>query len=130
MARISDADVRQVIDTELTELTPFIASAESLFSQVLADKGFDEEHTKWILVWLAAHFISIREPREKSFKIGDASVTFEGTTGMGLRFTRYGQTAIMMDTSGTLAELGQQPARFEVISRGELPRFYNPDSDV
>jgi len=69
-----------------------------------------------IQVQLAAHFISIgREPQVKNESFGgEASATFRGTTGQGLQATLYGQAAIDLDCSGTLAKSGLKKASFRV----------------
>jgi len=43
-----------------------------------------------------------------------ASIRYQGRTGLGLAATLYGQQVKMLDTSGTLANLGKKKSVVEV----------------
>ncbi len=50
--------------------------------------------------------VIVREPREKSISADGVSVSYDtGKTGDGLAATTWGQQAVALDTSGTLAAL-------------------------
>ena len=52
----------------------------------------------------------MRDPRAAKSTIGPTSFTYEGKTGMGLEFTRYGQMALLLDSTGTLKKSGMLKA--------------------
>lgn len=105
--RVTDDEVKEILDTELSSLTPFIAAASQLVDGI---SGLDADVLKEIERWLAAHLVSMRDKRVSKASVGDSSHTYEGKTGLGLDFTRYGQTAKMLDTTGTLNKLSLKKA--------------------
>ena len=116
MARVTNAEVKEIIDTELTEaqVAPFVEIA----NLIVTDRLTGEHSTallKEIERWLAAHFAAIRDPRAKSEKTADASATYYGNAGLGLNHTPYGQQVLAMDTTGILASLGKRKASFRTI---------------
>jgi len=115
MARVSDNEVKEIIETDVTT-TPFITIANLLVTDLLGDSGLSDAMLKEIERWLSAHFVAIRDPREKIIKTGDAGATFFlGKEGKGLESTPYGLQAMAMDTTGTLANLGKRAAKLDVI---------------
>lgn len=103
--RVTQTEVEEIINTELSDLTPFIRAANVLVDKALTSSGLAEAQLFEIELWLSAHFVAIRDPVAKSEKIGDAQVdywlgTVEG--GKGLLMTPYGHTACVLDTTGTL----------------------------
>src|SRR5690606_1442192 len=105
-----------IIDTEIN-LAPFITVAHVTVENTLAAAGVDEATLKEIERWLAAHFACVRDPRVRNKSVDDASVSYEGRFGMarGLESTQYGQQALALDYTGTLARLGERKATFSVI---------------
>lgn len=110
--RTSWVSVMNIIDTELdySTVNAFINSAHRMVESNLAGKGLSEETLGEIELWLAAHLLSARDPRKKSVKVDDLQVTYQGESGMGLKATFYGQQALALDTSNTLASMGQKRA--------------------
>jgi len=108
--RVSDTEVKLVIDTSLDDLTPFILVASQQVDRIAAVGTLGAAVLKEIERWLAAHFVAIRDKRTVSDKVGDSSHKYEGETGMGLDFTRYGQQAKLLDTTGTLSDVGKRKA--------------------
>jgi len=103
MARTTDAQVKEILDTDVN-CDPFILAANLFVDQWLLDKGLSEPLLTEIERWVAAHFTCMLDPRESQKRMGDQAVTFEaGTLLEGLGFTRYGQQAMMLDPTGTLA---------------------------
>lgn len=114
-------DVKLIIDTSLTDaqITVFLAMATTLVTDKLADKTCLSDDAKdQIETLLAAHFLSMRDQRVASEKVGDASFTYQGQTGMFLKSTFYGQQAIALDCSGTLEGLGKVKMEWEVVGNG------------
>ena len=119
MARTTTAEVLKIIDTDLTDLDAFILPASQLVDRVAAaDSSLAAAALEEIECWLAAHFTSMRDPRASKSAVGPTSFTYEGKTGMGLEFTRYGQMALLMDSSGTLAKLGKNLLKASLSSLG------------
>jgi len=112
--RVTDADVKTILETTI-DCVPFINAAHVIVDDTLLSTGYSEERLTQIELWLAAHYACMRDPREAMLQLGQAGVgvTFEGTTGLGLDFSRYGQQVKVMDTSGILSTLGR--ARGSVI---------------
>jgi len=115
--RVTGDQVKKIIETNLTapEISPFIKAANLMVTDWLDDSGLSATHLKEIERWLAAHLVAIRDPVYKSEKTGDASATRFGTAGLGLDFTPYGQQVKVLDTTGTLGDLGLKSASLEVI---------------
>lgn len=120
MARATEAEVKEIIDTDLTEeqVTPFLEDADLLVTDVCAGEGYSDDLMKRICCWLAAHFVAIRDPRIAKEKIGDADGTYQGKTGMGLQHTSYGQQVMILDHHGKLAEVSKarRPAEVKTIA--------------
>ena len=56
--------------------------------------------------WLAAHFACIRDPLFREARTAGDQMVFErGQAGTGLSATSYGQQALLLDTSGILAQV-------------------------
>lgn len=110
MARVSEGEVKRIIDTALTydQVTPFLRAANNLVTSTLADEGYGAEDLRQIEAWLAAHFVAVRDPRVKQEKIGDANVHYDGETGSGLASTRYGQQVLLLEYKGILAQMDKQ----------------------
>lgn len=113
--RVTDTEVKEIIATSLTT-TPFIDTANALINETLLDQGFSEAYLTQIEKYLSAHFVSLRERQLKGEKLGDASNTYGGEFGKGLRFSQYGQQVLILDTSGTLEDLGKAKAEIDVIT--------------
>ena len=103
MPRISDADVKAILDTDL-ETTPFIAAATLMIDAYLISAGLPAVLLTEIERWLAAHLACIRDPRFREARTGGDAMVFErGQAGQGLSATSYGQQVLLLDTSGILA---------------------------
>ena len=115
-ARVSIDDVKAILDnSKLTDptITAFITSANIFVNSNLGSAGLGEDLLFEIERWLAAHMISVtRERTAKKEGAGGASIEYTGEWGKGLSGSSYGQTAIALDSSGTLTALseGKLPA--------------------
>lgn len=126
-SRISVADLIEIYDTELTnaQLAAFVNSAHYVIQANLLSSGLDSNILTEIHKYLAAHFASLRDQRLQAERVADVSYTYQGKTGMYLEATHYGQMALTLDTSGTLANLALKPATFQVFTtpdHGSNPR--------
>lgn len=113
-SRIAVSDLIEIFDTELTsaQLGAFINSAHYLIQANLVNKGLSEDVLTEIHKYLAAHFASLRDQRVESEQVADVRKSYQGKTGMYLESTTYGQMAMALDTSGSLANLAKSPATF------------------
>jgi len=119
--RVIPSEVKEIITTELTDLDAFIAAANTIVEDNLVGKGLSTARLKEIERWLAAHFTAMKEDsarvveeevRESRNRYGENT---RGVLGEGLKLTRYGQQAMVLDTTGALIALNSTPARFTVI---------------
>lgn len=125
MALVTDAEVKAILSTTI-DTTAFIDTADVLVNDALATAGYSADLLKKIELYLAAHFACLMDPREKSVQAG-ASVTFEGLTGKGLDWSRYGQVVKLLDKKGILAgQDGKQLGKVTVAKRTELDPEGNP----
>lgn len=130
-ALIDADDVKEVIDTDLTNsaINRFINQAYVTtipLSGRLGSCGGSTAHAE-IQCQLAAHFIAMsRERQTVSESVGgEVSVKFAGQTGKGLEATTYGQNALALDCSGTLAALGRKRATFRVWDHDDIDYDYD-----
>lgn len=113
--RVTAAQVMEIISTSQSTavVNAFINSAHAVVEANLAG-DLDETLLEQIELWMAAHFLSMKDQRKSAVKVGDLSVTYQGQTGMGLKATLYGQQALSMDTTGKLASLDTKRAAISV----------------
>lgn len=110
-ARVTDAEVKQILDTDI-DTTPFIIAAHRVVEDnELGSFDVASATLKSIEQFLAAHFACAMEQQTKSETTGKASATYQGEFGMRLDSTHYGQTAMTLDSSGILANLNTRQAR-------------------
>lgn len=118
-ARVEPDEVKEIIETDLTDslINAFINSAHYFIQENLLNKGLSANILTQIELWLSAHFLAIRDQRVESESIaGEWQAKYQGKTGMGFEATTYGQQALMLDTTGTLASAGLKAITFEVYS--------------
>ena len=105
MARVTKEEVAGLIATNF-DVSPFIATANLLVEENLADQGMSDARLKTIELWLSAHFVAVAEERGALMGSdkGDSAEVYKIIVGTGLNMTRFGQQAISLDTSGVLAD--------------------------
>jgi len=118
MARVSDAEVKEIIDTDITT-TPFITAANLLITQVLGSSGMSDAYLKEIERWYTAHLVTCRDPKSggalRRHRIGDAEEWYETPSGSGkglpgLHSTFYGQRVLELDYTGLMNSVGKKRA--------------------
>lgn len=109
-ARVSDAEVREIMDTEVSDLSAFITAANLTVDRRLKGQGLQDDELKEIERWLAAHLATAKDPRVSKESIGDASSTYQGGSGLGLDSSRYGQMVQSLDPTGRLVVLDKKKA--------------------
>lgn len=114
--RITPDDVKEIIDTEETNLMPFIKAANVIVDRILADDDtLTGDQLEQIELWLSAHFLAIKDPVVISESIGSTSVSYwlgSPSGAKGLMMTPYGQMACTLDTSGRLTNASKKRASF------------------
>lgn len=113
MGRVSAVEVIAIM-AESDALTTTVVDAYIASSTVFITEAFDgvtisDDLLKEIERWFTAHMIaSTRERVSKKEGAGGASIEYAIEVGMGMKGTQYGQTAIAIDTTGTLAILADE----------------------
>ena len=108
MTRTTPELVAGIIEVDLVsvpDLTPFIHAASLLVDILDVETDLSMERQTVVETWLAAHFYAIRDPRYLVERAGPVGETIESKVGLGLSVTRYGQQAMILDTSGILRDL-------------------------
>jgi hypothetical protein len=117
-ARVNVNDVAAIIATELTDeqIQAFITTAHQIVVDRVQGQGLSEDTMTQIEQYLAAHFVSLRDPRVEMEKIGgEYQARYQiGDLGEGLASTVYGQTALALDSTGTLIQSSNRRAGFIV----------------
>src|SRR3972149_6681693 len=126
MSRVTEDQVRGVTGEPTTvDAAQAIETATLLVDEELATAGLSDARLTQIELYLAAHFLAItaREGPLAGETLGEASERDHNIYAAGLRSTRFGQQAVLLDTSGVLAaiaakseNLNRKDALFRVIS--------------
>jgi len=110
------ADVTEVYDpgAETAEVERALTNAKQLASARLSASAFETAAYDNLVAHLAAHFLTATYPLEVSHSVGDGDTEFErADAGDGLRETRFGRDAILLDHTGTLDAAGDDTASAE-----------------
>lgn len=97
-------------DYDLTlspDVQPYVDTAASVVDDVEAcgvrrGEPYTDAKLELIERWLAAHYYKQSDQPYSSKSTAGASGSFQGQTGMYLESTKYGQTALSLDTTGCL----------------------------
>ena len=118
MARTTTTLVQGIIEVDSSiSLDPFITVANRLVTKLLDEEsGLTTEDLELIERWLSAHFYAVRDPRTTAERAGPVSANFEGKTAMYFEFTRYGQMAMLLDTTGILSNLSQNAGKTTITA--------------
>lgn len=117
--RVTVDEVREIFETTMidAEITAAIKLANTMIAALnLSANGVDETTLDSIELLLSAHYCALKDPRTRNESIsGEVSVKFQGKADMGLNATHYGQNALALDFSGSLASAGQKRASLSVV---------------
>lgn len=120
---ITADDVQAVYETDRDDVAmqPFLATALAFTDARLAGKGLSDATMKEVQRYFCAHLLFVTDagPHD-SIRIEDVSERFTRNAFQpGLLDSRFGRTAVMLDSSGTLAALTQlkPPAELRLVSR-------------
>ncbi|MHA1809366.1 MAG: hypothetical protein ACTSYH_03535 [Candidatus Heimdallarchaeaceae archaeon] len=120
--RVSPSEVKEILydlDSTVTEASIracILAANLIVTDQLGSSTDLSSAQKKEIERWLAAHFLSIRDPRiEREWAANVGIHMAVPKLGSGIMGTWYGQQAALLDTSGTLASIGKMTARVETL---------------
>lgn len=118
MANVTPDEVEEIIAVDSSlDVNPFIFASSVLLDAMLPSGEIGTAQRKEIERWLTAHFITIRQGQLEEQEIGDAKDTYAlGYLSGGIKSTTYGQQAVALDTSGSLAKAEMPKAKLEVLS--------------
>lgn len=132
---VTSNQVKAIIVTTIDNTAPFITVAQNLADEELAGKGLSGERIDSIVLYLSAHFVCLTEEfgglRRSRLGESDESYRVPGEKDTGLASTRFGQNALMLDTSSTLASLSTNKglkALFTVI--GDPTAVYGVNGSI
>ena len=115
MARTTPANVIAILggnyDPSITDLSGFIVSASALVDYVSSQDSMSlmtAATLERVECWLAAHFYAHADQLYQSKNTGQAGATFQGQTAQCFQSTQYGQTAMLLDLTNTLARRNQE----------------------
>ena len=139
MALVVSVEVAQIYpDAGITDFSPYIQIADTFITDNLQGTSLSTGALKSIELYLSAHFALITQERGglTRQKVGDSEDFYQlwTSTKVGLMATRFGQQAVMLDTTGTLARLGtgKLKAQFRVLPQPASTlqvTTYNPDAN-
>lgn len=109
------------VDLSDSAITDFITTANIFVDATLLTSGLAESILTEIEKYIACHFITITRNRmAKEEGAGGAFIKYTGEFGDDLSSTPYGQTAILLDLTGTLGILD---GKFKSASIKSIPQF-------
>lgn len=104
--RVDDVNLRSILKCGASvDLLIFMQSANTIVDDFLSTSSLSTGSLKLIETYIAAHLYTVTEERGSlaSETIGDATEKYHNTYKAGFGSTRFGQQAIVLDTTGTLA---------------------------
>lgn len=118
MPLITAADVLSVYETDRDDeaLQPFLELAATFTDVHLAGKGLPSAALKEVQRFLAGHFMFVTDTGvHETLRVEDVAERFtKSDRNPGLMDSRWGRTAVLFDTSGTLADLARQQPHAEL----------------
>ena len=107
---VTTDDVKLILDTGLSDaqITDCIASATMLVDEEIDATKLSATRLDKIIQYLSAHFCGLSEPLTKQESVKGVSELYDGRTGLSFDYTRYGQQAMIFDTTFTLARINRE----------------------
>ena len=123
MARTSYAEVVKRIDTSLTQpqVEAFIEDANAWVTDFLTGEGISAARLTKIELYLAQHYVTLRDPRLRQQRVEDVQETYQRDT----QVTEYLRQAIAEDPTGIVKSklLNQEEAAVVTYRVG----LYDPE---
>lgn len=126
MSRVTAAEVKEVIETEVTDsvVEAYILYAATIVDDYLSDSSLTASALKEIERYLTAHAISVSTARQAiGQEVGPVKQKFSDIFGTGFNSSTYGQMAMSLDSTGTLAELSSTKKRPVIKAVKETHEF-------
>lgn len=122
MPRVTAETVKEVVATSLSDEVinhNHIDTANVFVNEYLLDAGLSDAMLTKIELYLAAHYVALTDEGGALTrdKLGDADQSYANIYDSGLGSTRFGQSAMALDITGTLTALAQTKlkAAFRVV---------------
>jgi hypothetical protein len=113
MARTSESAVQDVLNTSITNLTPWIEAATEVVDDIAAqDSTIDSTRLEKIERFYAAYLATAKDPRFESQSGASRSGSYYDVEGDGN--ASYKEVAISMDPTGTVDSAGKPSATVDV----------------
>lgn len=91
-----------------TDVLTFLMTASKFVDNLLLGKGLSADLLTQIELMIGGHFYRLANPEIVQESYADSKFSYSlGKREQGLSSTSWGQTAITMDSSGTLTDLGK-----------------------
>lgn len=100
---ITTADVKAIATLRATDVDVHINNAELFMDAVFPADVVPASLYRMIGIYVAAHFAFLREGQIQKEDIDVLSTTFNMKSDLGFNSTTFGQQAITLDPTGTLA---------------------------
>ncbi|KKN45613.1 hypothetical protein LCGC14_0681230 [marine sediment metagenome] len=118
MARILEEELQEILPSP-TDLSPYIELGNRFVTETLGSvTSLTVAQLKDIELFVSAHFAAMTVERgtPRFEQVGDSRVSWEVKAGDGLKSTRFGKMALLLDSSKTLAKLSvESVAEFRVF---------------
>lgn len=120
MARVTADEVKEIIETDWTDIDAFINTANLIVNELAEDPihgpKVSDDKLKEMERWMSAHFLSVGDNRLSSEKIGNAQSNYHlPSLGEGFKSTFHGQQLLLLDKTGYFSQLGKIPVKIEAI---------------
>lgn len=111
---------------DAVDVSPHIATADALVTAVCLSSGYTDAHLEKITRWLAAHFAAVHHPQNLRERAEPTDSQIESKVDLGLRVTRWGQQAIVLDYAGNLAAVanGRRKVTLSIRHVGSTERLW------
>lgn len=104
--RVDEIELRRVLKAQDTDdLSVFLRSANVLVTDLLGTSSLSGDVLALIELYMAAHLYTVTEERGAlaAETVGDAVERYHNVYKAGFSSTRFGQQAMVLDSTGTLA---------------------------
>jgi len=136
MPRTTPDLVEGIIDVEPgVDVTPFITIGNNVTTRFLGSSGLDGDGIGTTLEiierWLSAHYYAIFDAQTNLVRSGTGQANYNVKINFGLQLTHWGQTAMFLDTTGTLARQNniiqqERPIHIKLFWTGRRRFFRDP----
>ncbi len=108
MALVTAAEVLAIMgESDETACDMQITVADTIVTEQLSNKGLSDATLTAITLYLSAHFtlLSVENGPLAKKMVNTSSEGYHDIYGPGLQATRFGQTACLLDVTGTLSQM-------------------------